>query len=195
VPAHGGRSGLGAVGVPVVRVLLLVFVGTGTLFGSVEVITVAFAQEHGHESSAGILLAVYALGSMIAGIVFGAIHLPTPLPKKLLILLVTMAATAALLPLSNGLPLLGGLLLLAGLTIAPTLITAFALVEDLVPAALLTEGLAIENTGLALGVTLGSSIGGPLIDGVGAQHAYLLSSGGAAAALLLAVLLRRGLRG
>lgn len=195
VPAHGGRSGLGALGVPVVRVLLLVFVGTGTLFGSVEVITVAFAQEHGHESSAGLLLAVYALGSMIAGIVFGAVHLPTLLPKKLLILLCAMAVTAALLPLAGGLLVLAGLLLLAGFTIAPTLITAFALVEDLVPAALLTEGLAVENTGLALGVTLGSSIGGPLIDDVGAQHAYVLSSAGAAAALLLAVGLRRGLRG
>jgi MFS family permease len=195
VPAHAGGSGLGALGVPVVRVLLLVFVGTGTLFGSVEVITVAFAQEHGHQAAAGLLLGVYALGSMIAGLVFGAIHLSTPLPKKLLILLVSMAATATLLPLAGGLWPLAGLLLLAGFTIAPTLITAFALVEELVPTALLTEGLAVENTGLALGVTLGSSIGGPLIDSVGAQHAYLLSSGGAVAALVLALLLRRGLRG
>lgn len=195
VPAHPSRSGLGAVGVPVVRVLLLVFVGVGTLFGSVEVITVAFAQEHGHESSAGLLLAVYAFGSMVAGIVFGAIHFSTPLAKRLLVFLLAMAVTAALLPLATGLALLAMLLLCAGFTIAPTLITAFALVEELVPAALLTEGLAVENTGLALGVTLGGSIGGPLIDAVGAQHAFLLSAGGAAVALALAVALRRGLRG
>jgi len=194
-PAHARSSGLGALGVPAVRVLLLVFIGTGTLFGSVEVITVAFAQEHGHEASAGVLLAVYALGSMIAGIGFGAIHLSTPLPRKLLFLLFTMAVTAALLPLAGDLWVLGALLLLAGFTIAPTLITAFALVEDLVPAELLTEGLAVETTGLALGVTLGSSVGGPLIDDIGAQHAYLLSTGGAVAALVLAVVLRRGLRG
>ena len=193
--AHGRARGLGAFGVPVVRVLLLVFIGTGTLFGSVEVITVAFAQEHGHESAAGILLAVYALGSMLAGIGFGAIHTATPLPKKLLVLLAAMAVTAALLPLAGNLWVLAGLLLLAGFTIAPTLITAFALVEALVPAALLTEGLAVENTGLALGVTLGSSIGGPLVDDLGAQHAYLLSSLGALAAFLLAAALRRGLRG
>ena len=193
-PSRGG-SGLGALGVPVVRVLLLVFVGIGTLFGSVEVITVAFAQEHGHESAAGILLAVYAFGSMVSGIAFGAIHLATPLPKKLLILLTTMAATAALLPFAGSIPLLAGFLVLAGFTIAPTLITAFALVEDLVPAELLTEGLAVSNTGLALGVTLGGSVGGPLIDDIGAQHAYLLSTGGAVAALVLAVALRRGLRG
>jgi MFS family permease len=197
VPAtrHGRSGGLGAVGVPVVRVLLLVFIGTGTLFGSVEVITVAFAQEHGHEAAAGLLLAVYALGSMVAGIAFGAIHLSTPLPKKLLVLLLAMAVTAALLPLSGSLWMLAGLLLLAGFTIAPTLITAFALVEALVPAALLTEGLAVENTGLALGVTLGGAVGGPLIDEFGAQHAYVLSSAGAVAAFLLAALLRRGLRG
>ncbi len=191
-PPHGG-SALGALGVPVVRVLLLVFIGTGTLFGSVEVITVAFAQEHGHESAAGLLLAVYALGSMIAGIAFGAIHLATPLPRKLLILLGAMAVTAAFLPLAGSMWQLALTLLVAGFSIAPTLITAFALVEDLVPAALLTEGLAIENTGLALGVTLGGAVGGPLIDDLGAEHAFILSSAGAAAAFLLAVLLRRGL--
>jgi MFS family permease len=190
-----GRSGVGAFAVPVVRVLLLVFIGTGTLFGSVEVITVAFAQEHGHESAAGLLLAVYALGSMLAGIGFGAVHLNFPLPRQLLILLVAMAVTAALLPLADNFGLLAGLLLLAGFTIAPTLITAFALLEELVPPALLTEGLTVGTTGLALGVTLGGSVGGPLIDDVGAQHAYLLSSGGALTALILALLLRGGLRG
>lgn len=192
-PVRGG-SPLGALGVPAVRVLLLVFIGTGTLFGSVEVITVAFAQQHGHESAAGLLLAVYALGSLVAGVVFGAIHLATPLSRKLLVLLFAMAVTAVFLPLAGSMWQLAVTLLVAGFTIAPTLITAFALVEDLVPAALLTEGLAVENTGLALGVTLGGSIGGPLIDDLGAQHAFLLSSAGAAAAFLLAVMLRRGLR-
>ena len=191
-PPRGG-SPLGALGVPVVRVLLLVFIGTGTLFGSVEVITVAFAQQHGHESAAGLLLAVYALGSMIAGIAFGAIHLAVPLQRKLLVLLGAMAVTAAFLPLAGSMWQLAVTLLVAGFSIAPTLITAFALVEELVPAALLTEGLAIENTGLALGVTLGGAIGGPLIDDLGAEHAFVLSSAGAAAAFLLAVLLRRGL--
>jgi MFS family permease len=193
-PSHGG-SGLGSLAVPVVRVMLLVFIGTGTLFGSVEVITVAFAQEHGHRSAAGLLLGVYALGSMLAGLVFGAVRFAMPLPRKLLMFLTAMAVTAALLPLADGLWMLAGLLLLCGFSIAPTLITAFALLEDLVPAALLTEGLTVGTTGIAVGLTLGSSVGGPLIDGVGAQHAYLLSSGGALAALVLAVLLRRGLRG
>jgi len=189
------RRGFGAVAIPVVRVLLLVFIGTGTLFGSVEVITVAFAQEHGHESAAGLLLATYALGSMISGIGFGTIHLSMPLPRKLLILLLSMAVTATLLPLADDLWQLAGFLLLAGFTIAPTLITAFALLEDLVPVELLTEGLTVGTTGLALGVTLGSAVSGPLIDAVGAQRAYLLSTGGAVAALVLAVAMRRGLRG
>ena len=194
-PAAQGGSGLGSLTVPVVRVLLVVFIGTGTLFGSVEVITVAFAQEHGHRSSAGLLLAVYAFGSMLAGIAFGAIRINMPLPRKLLIFLTAMAVTAALLPLAEGLWMLAGLLLLAGFTIAPTLITAFALLEDLVPASLLTEGLTVGSTGVTLGLTVGASVGGPLIDDLGAQHAYLLSSGGALVALIVAVLLRRGMRG
>src|SRR6185312_8415469 len=108
----------------------------------------------------------------------------------LLVLLFAMAVTAAFLPLAGSIWQLAVTLLVAGFTIAPTLITAFALVEDLVPAELLTEGLAIENTGLALGVTLGGALGGPLIDDLGAQHAFALSAAGAIAAFVLAVLLR-----
>jgi len=85
------------------------------------------------------------------------------------------------------------LLFLSGFAISPSLITGFTLVEQLVPPARLTEGLATESTGLALGLTLGSGLAGPLIDDIGARGAYLLSAAGATSALLAAVLLRRNL--
>ena len=47
----------------------------GTLFGGAEVVTVAFAEEQGSQAYAGPLLALWALGSLMAGLVTGAVTL------------------------------------------------------------------------------------------------------------------------
>lgn len=59
---------------------MLTFVATGAIFGSIDVVTVAFADERGHKALASLVLAVYALGSCLAGAVFGLLHLRGPLP-------------------------------------------------------------------------------------------------------------------
>ena len=60
---------------PGLQVLVGTFVATGAIFGSVDVVTVAFAEEQGHKAAASVVLAVYALGSCLAGVVFGLLHL------------------------------------------------------------------------------------------------------------------------
>ena len=191
--APADRAGPGAFRIPGVRALLVVCIGIGCLFGSVEVVTVAYTGEQHHQSTAGLLLAGYAGGSLIAGLVFGAVHWPGTPQRRFPYLLGLMAVTAAMLPLAANLWLLALILFLAGFSISPSLITGFTLVELLAPAARLTESLATMMTGLSLGLTLGSGLAGPLIDDFGARTAYLLSVGGAASALLAAVLLRRSL--
>jgi MFS family permease len=54
---HAGGSALRAPGMPV---LIGVFVGTGMLFGAVDVITLAFADERGHKAAASLVLATCA---------------------------------------------------------------------------------------------------------------------------------------
>ena len=43
------------------------------LFGAAEVTTVAFAEEQGHKAWSGGLLALWALGSLTAGVLTGAV--------------------------------------------------------------------------------------------------------------------------
>ena len=43
------------------------FVATGAIFGAVDVVTVAFAEEQGHKAAASLVLAVYALGFLPGG--------------------------------------------------------------------------------------------------------------------------------
>lgn len=56
------------------QVLVGTFVATGAIFGAIDVVTVAFAEEQGHKGAASLVLATYAAGSCLAGVVFGLLH-------------------------------------------------------------------------------------------------------------------------
>lgn len=202
-PLHpaSARSGGSAIRSAGLRVLVLTFVATGSIFGSVEVVTVAFAQEQGHTSAASLVLAVYALGSGLAGVVFGALQPHGTLAKRFLVGVAAMAVSMVPLVLVAtwctgvaGLVALGGALFLAGLSISPTMVTTMALVERLVPAARLTEGMTWTTTGLALGVALGSSAAGWVVDGSGAAAGYWVPLASALFAALAATAGSRRLR-
>ncbi|MFE6056157.1 MFS transporter [Kitasatospora sp. NPDC056446] len=161
------------------QVLILTFVATGAIFGSVEVVTVAFAEDQGHKSVSSVILALWALGSCLAGVVYGTLKLSGSMAPRFFFGVLFMAVSMVPLLLVahavhgiGGLAAVGGALLVAGIAISPTLITAMALVERLVPAAQLTEGMTWTTTGLALGVAAGSSAGGWVVDASGAAAGY-----------------------
>ncbi|GAA2749091.1 MFS transporter [Kitasatospora cinereorecta] len=173
---HEGGSAITSKGL---QVLVATFVATGAIFGSVEVVTVAFAQEQGHKGASSLVLAVYALGSCLAGAVFGTLKLSGSMAMRFLVGVSAMAASlmplivvAELLHGTAALVGAGAALFLAGLAISPTLITAMALVERLVPAAKLTEGMTWTTTGLALGVAVGASAAGWVVDAAGGAAGY-----------------------
>ncbi len=64
----------------------------GILFGAAEVTTVAFADEQGHKGWSGGLLAVWALGSLLAGLVTGALTFKRPTSFRVRVGAVGMAA-------------------------------------------------------------------------------------------------------
>lgn len=86
----GGRSALRS---PGLHVLVATFVATGTIFGAVDVVTVAFADEQGHKGAASVVLALYAAGSCVAGLVFGLLHLPGAPERRWLLGICAMAVS------------------------------------------------------------------------------------------------------
>ena len=170
-----------------VVILLMVLLGMGTIVGTVDVVSVAFAQQQGQPAAASIVLSVYALGSCIVGLVFGTLKLNMPLPK--LFLLGALATAVAVVPLMwvNSIATLAVAMFVAGLFFAPTLITAMGLVENIVPAAKLTEGLTWMITGLGIGVALGAVVGGWVIDAYGAQAGFAVSLAAGGGMLLFAI--------
>jgi MFS family permease len=188
---HGGGTAMRSTGL---RVLVVTFVATGTIFGAVDVVTVAFADERGHKGAASVVLALYAAGSCVAGAVFGLLQFKGAPERRWLLGVCAMAVSMIPLLLVGNLPFLAVALFFAGLAIAPTMITTMSLIEQHVPRAQLTEGMTWVSTGLAVGVALGSSAAGWVIDASGARAGYGVPAVAGAVAVAVGFLGYRRLR-
>ncbi|MFI2433443.1 MFS transporter [Streptomyces sp. NPDC018693] len=169
-------------------VLTLTATSVGASFGSVDVVTVAFADAHHHKAVSGLLLGVYALGSGLAGAVFGAIGPRGTITRRLPASVWAMAVTTVPLLFAPGLAVLAGMLFVAGMSLAPTLITTMELVNRLVPAARLTECITWIVSGLSVGVALGYALSGWMVDAAGASAGYAVPCAAAVLAASTATL-------
>jgi MFS family permease len=188
-PAEGGASQRrSALSLPGMAYMVLASVGVGGVFGAYELAVVAFTRNAGQAGASGLVLGLWAAGSALGGIAFGAQHWRRPLPQQVLIL--TGALTIVLLPAPflPSVAVLSVATFVAGVTVAPALIAIFSLTERLVPPALLTEGLTWTNSGMAMGFSLGTSVSGWVIDSAGTSWAFalpVLSAGGAFATVAM----------
>jgi MFS family permease len=158
-----------------VRVLVLVGVAAGGIFGSVEVATVAFTDERGQPAAAGIVLALLAFGSLLSGLGYGLVAWTVPLARRFVLAVLVLAVVCVPLPLAPSVPVLAVLVFVAGFAISPMLIAAFALLERLVPAASRTEGLTWFSTGLGLGLALAASLTGQVVDAASGRTALTVT--------------------
>jgi len=175
--------------------LAAIFAAIGVIFGATDVSTVAFAEEQGSKALAGPILAVFATGSLIAGLLYGARHFTSPLWRRFLIGVLLLGAGVSFFVLVDTLWQLALVMFVTGFAIAPTLITANGLIQHLVPPTRLTEGLTWGGTALGVGVSIGASVGGNMIDAAGARAGYLVVVVAAGAAVVLALASVRALKG
>ncbi|WP_309134009.1 MFS transporter [Cellulomonas sp.] len=194
-PAAGTRTtGDGSHGTvlrsPGMVVLVLVFVGMGAIFGATDVATVAFAEEAGRPALAGAVLAVFALGSLVSGLLYGARHWTSPLHLRFALGVIALAVGVCAFFLAQSLAVLAVVMFVVGFAIAPSIINGNALVQGLVPPGRLTEGLTWVSTALGVGVSVGSSVAGSRIDAGGAHAGFLVvvvAGAGALVATLVAL--------
>jgi predicted MFS family arabinose efflux permease len=172
-----------------VIVLAAVALALGSMFAAAEVSTVAFSAEHHAKSDAGVLLACWALGSMLAGLVTGTFRWRRSPAFRVRVGTVMLAVVMVPMPFVGSMAVMGVALFVAGFAIAPTLIASMAAVEQGVPAARLAEGIAIIHTGLAAGLAPGAALAGLVIDAHGASPSYLVALGGGVVAALAALAL------
>lgn len=162
----------------------------GAVFGGMEVVVVAFARETGVLPYAGVFLTVWAFGSLLAGVVSGAIAWRAPAPVRFRLGSAALAASLLPLPFLDRPVAVGALLLVGGVAIAPTLIASVAVIESSVPAGRLTEALNWNTTGLALGLAAGAAVVGQLIDTGGAAGGFAGVAGAGVLLVLTALAVR-----
>jgi MFS family permease len=164
----------------------------GSMFVSVDLSTVAFAQHTGHKSLAGFVLGTYALGSATGGLWYGSRHWHAPVHRRFALTLTLTVTGVCTFWAQPSLLALTCVIYLCGMTIAPTLIAGFSLVEAQAPADRRTEAMSWLSTGISIGVAIGATIVGFVIDAHGPRWGYVFAACcGASAALTCLLGLRR----
>ncbi|MFI6595200.1 MFS transporter [Nonomuraea sp. NPDC050536] len=173
--------------IPGIALLSCVYLALGAVFGSVDLITVAFAEEHGVKAVSGFLLACFAGGSMVSGLWFGSRAWKISLRGRFVRALGVFVVGLLPIMFIGDARVMAVFLFIAGLAISPTLITGFSLTERLVPPSLLTEGMAWISTSIGFGVAIGAWAGGRLTEVFGASNAYGFSFACALVAVVVGI--------
>jgi MFS family permease len=196
VGSDGESPGLlGALRAPGIHTLVLTMLPVGFAIGALEVAMPAFSHDQSHAELAGVLLAIWAMGSAAGGLIYGA--RPRRSPLHLVHLRLTLLLPLAFLPLAvapSSLLVMAVLLLPAGALIAPIIATRNELASEAAPPGTKTEALTWPLTALVAGLALGAAVGGALIDGSGWRAAALAAVLSAAAGGLVATARRETMR-
>jgi MFS family permease len=143
-------------------------------FGTIEVGVLAFVDEQGHSrATAGVVLAVWSLGSVLGGLVYGGLHLHQPASRQLPLLVTVVGIGAALPVLSPDAVVLGALLALAGSTIAPFSACNSVILGESAPPGTVTEAFAWNGSMIFGGAAVGTALAGVLVDHAGARAAFV----------------------
>ena len=192
--AERHRGGwLGPLRSPAILTLVLTMLPFGISIGALEVMLPAFSEDRGAPELAGLLLAVWALGSAFGGLVYGV--RPWRAPVAQLHLRLTLFYPLAFLPLlaSGSVALMAVLLLPAGALIAPIFASRNELAGLTAPPGTETEALTWPLTTLLCGIALGAAVSGVIVDEVGWQGAVVAATGAALVAAALSTMRRRTL--
>jgi MFS family permease len=192
---RGGRASLGA---PLlcapVRRLLGVLLVLGVAFGATEVSVAAYAVEVGSASVAGPILAVWATGSALGGLTYGARAWRWPIERQYLWLVAALTGTFVLPLLALGPISLAALLLVGGAAIAPVFACNSALLARVAPPGATTATFAWSGSGIVAGMSVGVGIAGGLVEhAAGSRAGFALAVLAGTLALSIVITGRRTL--
>jgi MFS family permease len=188
-PHPGGW--VGPIAAPGIRTLGAVLLAFGVAIGIMQVAIPAFAEDHGSPDIAGVLLAAISLGSLVGGVVYGSRSWPGDPARRLVVMLLALAAAWALPALANAPVVLGLLLVLPGLLLAPANVVCSTLLDTVAPPGTVTEAFTVIVMAVVSGIALGNALGGTIVDG-SSYTVAVLCAGGAAGVAALAAAVRQG---
>jgi MFS family permease len=148
----------------------LVALGATLVLSGSEIGVVAAMRGYGATPQIGVVLALWGLGSLAGGLVYGAMHRAVPAHW----LLAGLAVVTVPMALAGSPWSLTALAFLAGLLCAPTITATVDQVSRLVPSEIRGEAIGWHGAFLTAGGTLGAPLAGVAIDHVGVGAGFVL---------------------
>ncbi|MGA1305437.1 MAG: MFS transporter [Candidatus Nanopelagicaceae bacterium] len=171
-----------------VKALFTSLIALGLLFGSNFVVILAVAKENNRAAEGGIWVGLYPIGSLVAGLVYGVIHWKSRNATRYTLALAFMTLSTSAILFSQNIDTIVYFIILSGIGIAPALIAANALLKDLVPLSRLNEAFSMLGASISIGITLGSTLSGSLVDRFGGWDGFYFMTGATLLATLLSLI-------
>jgi MFS family permease len=159
----------------------------------VETTVIAFSDFADAAVFAGVILAMWSIGSLTGGLIYGSIDFKMPLSKQLGLLGALLVPPALALPFVNSIWQLALLSVLAGFGVAPLLIAAASMAQQRAGDGRTTEAISSMYSGIGLGFAFAAAGAGLLIDNHGTEWAFFIGSMASLAITLLALVARKSL--
>lgn len=187
-------EGKTVIGIPGIQVLIASLLFMGIIFGSVEIVLVAFAEDLGQPNAASIMAATFAFGSLVGAIGYGAVQWHSPVDRRLKVAIWWIALGTIPIVLVNSIPLMSLAVFVTGLAISPGMIAANTVVEHLSPPKMLTEAFSWISSALATGAAFGFIVTGIVLDEVGVRGGQSVGMIGGLLSALVVIIWAKHLR-
>lgn len=177
---------------------ILLAMGIGSLiFTATDLSIVAMLDAQGRTGAIAVVMSLWAAGSLVGGLVYGAMTRAVP-PLWVLLGLGTLSLPVAIAGTTGSLLALALTVMLAGVCVAPIITATSESISHRVPEEVRGEAMGWHGTSLTVGAAAGSPVIGAVIDafgpGWGVAAASLLAIVFAIAALIAQRSRRRRLR-
>lgn len=192
LPAGGSRrdrplildAGFGAVLVPTLV--------AGAISGSISVSVPVIVAGEGGPAAAGIALGLFAGGSAVGGLIFGALRVPGSSIRQLLVLTAALVAISSIIAIVTGGVAVTVVLAAAGLFFSPVMIVAYFAAHRAGGEHRQNSATTWVDTSHNIGAATGSALAGIVIQATTVPVATVGIAGVSAALLVASALLGRG---
>ena len=160
--------------------LLLPVLAAGLVVGTVYVAVPAMIATLGNAAAVGAVLALFAAGSAVGGLVYGALHITVSSQRQLMILATLFIIASAGAGLTTSTISLGLVISAAGLFLSPVMIVAYFAANAFGGTTRQTESTTWVNTAHNVGAAAGSALSGFLVESWNVSSTFLTTAGTAA---------------
>lgn len=184
--------------VPASTVLLLpaVLVSVGTIgiaLGIIYVTVPAFGEVQGNVAATGMILATFAAGSAVGGILYGRFEWSLAPMQQLPVLTAGVAVGPIAMAVAPGVATLGIIAALTGIFLSPAMITAYFVASRFGSNEQATEVNTWVNTSQNIGSAAGSALAGVLIETSGIGISFVAAGVAALALVVVGLLFARAI--